>query len=571
MMDTKTSSATCEVTAGSPVAESPLPADSFEEKAPRLHAKTFLAVFAVCLIYFAQLVTVVGVGAQGQTIAGHFGGTSSVVWLTAPITILTVVLGPVVSHAADFMGRRGFLVSLTLIGAAGCVVIARAGSMNAAIAGCCLVGVAFGAQPLLHTVSSEVLPRRWRGYGQAADMASNGIGTMFGLLVGGALNRTNNPSGEGFRTYFLINMACYAAAAILTILVYNPPLREKQKQFTFTQKLAHLDWVGYFLLASGLVLFSVGLSWSQNPYQWSDPRVSATFAIGLVLFLGLIGYETWIKKDGMFHHGLFTGNRNFAIAAATVFAEGVAFFAANTYFAFQISVLYETDALIVGVRYSIMPICATISSGLIGWYCAATRRVRWITVAAFLIFVAFFACMATANRHSSTAVWGYPVIFGFALGMTLTTLITVAQLSTPAELISVASGLIISLRSLGGTIGLAIYNALFNHQMGKLGDNIANAVIPAGLPPSDVGAFIGALTARNETALGLIDGITPQIIEAGSDALLDTYVAAFRVVWIAAGCFVAVAAIVAAFLFDPREEFNMHIDATVETKSTSSD
>lgn len=34
-----------------------------DEPEPHLHAKTFLAVFAVCLIYFAQDFTLVGAGA----------------------------------------------------------------------------------------------------------------------------------------------------------------------------------------------------------------------------------------------------------------------------------------------------------------------------------------------------------------------------------------------------------------------------------------------------------------------------------------------------------------------------
>jgi hypothetical protein len=34
-----------------------------DEPVPHLHAKTFLVVFAVCLIYFAQLINVVGSGA----------------------------------------------------------------------------------------------------------------------------------------------------------------------------------------------------------------------------------------------------------------------------------------------------------------------------------------------------------------------------------------------------------------------------------------------------------------------------------------------------------------------------
>jgi hypothetical protein len=37
--------------------------DNGDEPVPHLHAKTYLTVFAVCLIYFAQLINVVGAGA----------------------------------------------------------------------------------------------------------------------------------------------------------------------------------------------------------------------------------------------------------------------------------------------------------------------------------------------------------------------------------------------------------------------------------------------------------------------------------------------------------------------------
>jgi hypothetical protein len=37
--------------------------EDHNEPEPRLHAKTWLTVFAVCLIYFAQLINVVGAGA----------------------------------------------------------------------------------------------------------------------------------------------------------------------------------------------------------------------------------------------------------------------------------------------------------------------------------------------------------------------------------------------------------------------------------------------------------------------------------------------------------------------------
>lgn len=91
-----------------------------------------------------------------------------------------------------------------------------------------------------------------------------------------------------------------------------------------------------------------------------------------------------------------------------------------------------------------------------GLYCTKTKRVRWITVLAFLVFVAFFACMSTTNAHTRTAVWGYPVLMGTGLSMTLVALLAAGQLSVPPELIAVATGIMISVRSLGGTIGIAI-------------------------------------------------------------------------------------------------------------------
>ena len=77
-------------------------------------------------------------------------------------------------------------------------------------------------------------------------------------------------------------------------------------------------------------------------------------------------------------------------------------------------------------------------------------------MASFVVFVVFFALMARTDSGSSKEVWGYPVFLGTGLGLSLVSLITAAQLSTPPELIAITSGLVIGIRSLGGSVGLAI-------------------------------------------------------------------------------------------------------------------
>jgi hypothetical protein len=408
------------------------------------------------------------------------------------------------------------------------------------------------------------------------------LGSLVGLFVGAALNRSSSLDSHGFRYYYYMAMACFAIAAAVCALVYNPPPLPGQTQFTHRQKLARLDWIGYLLFSSGLVLVSVGLSYSNNPYPWSSARVSAMFAVGMAISVALSVYEKWYKTDGLFHHGLFSRNRNFAIACVSIFFEGLAFFAVNSFFSFQVSVLYEQDAVVVAARYSLKFILTAVFGCVAGWYCSRTRRVRWISVGAFLVLLVFFVCMATSGKGSDGAVWGYAVIMGVAFGIMLTTLITVAQLSTPPELISIATGLFICVRSLGASVGLVIYNAVFNGAISGLARNVADAVVPRGMAVEDVPPFITALMTRNATAVLGIRGVTPEIAASGADAALDTYVEGFRHVWITAACFVVVAAIgtlyspddlqavslngaiAAAFLIEEESEFNMRIDNPIE-------
>lgn len=74
------------------------------------------------------------------------------------------------------------------------------------------------------------------------------------------------------------------------------------------------------------------------------------FLVGAVFVAVLIVYEWRFKKDGMIHHGLFSRDRNCAIALCCIFIEGLVFFAANAYFPYQVAVLYETDTMRVSLR-----------------------------------------------------------------------------------------------------------------------------------------------------------------------------------------------------------------------------
>lgn len=326
--------------------------------------------------------------------------------------------------------------------------------MNMAIAGEVVSGIAFGVQALLHAVMSEVVPRQWRPYAQATAAVAAGFGGLAGLLIGGALTQNNNY--EGFRNFSYMTAGLYFVSTVLCFFLYNPPVRRSQLGLTNAQKLRQLDWIGYAFLAMGLVALCMGLSWSQNPYEWTNTHVLAPLIIGVSLISCLVFYEARFKEDGMCHHGLFSHGWNFNIALWCAFVDGIAFFAANSYFTFEVSILYETDPLRSTFRYAIALFVSTIMAILAGAYCSTTKTIRLPAVFAFSIMTAFFACMATATQGSSLAVWTFPILFGIGLGCSLCTVLALSQLSTPKELLTIATGLIVSIRSFGGSIGLAI-------------------------------------------------------------------------------------------------------------------
>jgi MFS family permease len=486
------------------------------------------------------MVNVVGSGALARDITAVVGGSSDTIWPASTIAILTVVLSPPVSQAADYWGRKWFLVGLTACGCVGSIIVSRSTSIGMAIAGFTIGGISFGAQPLLHAVTSEILPRKYRPLAQGTVNTSAALGAIIALLMGGSLTRNSHP--EGFRTYWYIGAAIYAITAAICAVLYNPPPRKLQVSLTRKEKLRQLDWIGYTLLAAGLVLFCIGLSWSQNPYSWTNAHVLATFLTGVILSLGLILYEWYFKRDGMFHHGLF-GDRNFAIALGCVFVEGLIFFSANNYFSFEVSTLYTTDSLMVSVHYAIVFITDIVASMTAGAYCSAKKSIRLPATCAFVMFLIFNILMAKIDIQTNNAnIWGYPVFLGVGLGMCLSSLLAVAQLSTPPELIATASGLMISVRSLGGAVGLAIYNAVFNHGVSaNLGSKVAAATLPLGLPSSSLGPLIVSLTSGNPAAAKRVPGATLDIIQAGGLAVQEAFVIAFRYVWISAGCFALVA------------------------------
>ncbi|KAJ4408342.1 hypothetical protein N0V91_003346 [Didymella pomorum] len=527
-----------------------------------IHAKTIIAVLAVCSIFFVQLMAVVGSGSLGRYMATSLGSPTLSAWFSSSITILTLATILPVSQAADYWGRKNFILGMTALGLIGAIMVSRAQNVATAIAGMVLVGSAFGCQSICYAIPSEILHRKYRAYGQATTNVFSGLGGLSGVLISGALVKSDV---ENWRIYWYICTALFTVGLVGIFFGYNPPKRELEVAMGSKEKLRSMDWIGSFLIAVGLVLLVVALQYSGNPYSWKDGHVLGPFVSG-ILCLAAFGTWEWKGTDsGILNHRLFCG-RDFPLAIVAMFVEGLAFFTVTNYFAYELVFLHGINSFTAGLRFAVVFIVSIVMAFAVGVYTTFTKRIREPLVTGFLCLTLF--CVLMVYYHTGLPLansFGYATIAGSGLGFILSNLMVAAHMGTPPDMISLSSGLVTAIRSLGGAIGLAINNSIFNSSLKtQIPSRVAAAVLPLGFSPQNLGPLISALSSQNQAAVRAVPGVTAQIAGAAGAALQEAFKVSFSKLWIAAAVFSAVGVICSCFISNPKSQFNEHIDAPVE-------
>lgn len=129
----------------------------------------------------------------------------------------------------------------------------------------------------------------------------------------------------------------------------------------------------------------------------------------------------------------------------------------------------------------------------------------------------------TLKPNSSTEAWiGYQIIMGAGIGMTLEQCNIAIQTVLPEKQVPAGTSLSVLVRSLGGSIAVAICQNVFER---KLRSNLEDV-----LPGVDL-SFIGGsgattLVQNANAALGDDQGAVNQVLELYNDALVQTFLVA---------------------------------------------
>ena len=197
------------------------------------------------------------------------------------------------------------------------------------------------------------------------------------------------------------------------------------------------------------------------------------------------------------------------------------------------------------------------------------RNIKYPLIVGYMIYTAGIAALATINPGDNSSSIGFACLAGLGFGGPLILIFSGVQLSVPHALLATASAVTTSARSVGATVFTAIYSTIVSSNLGKdIPTYVSKAAMTAGLPPSSIGPFIGALTSMNPPdALKQVPGVNATIIQAGEAALKHAYANGLRDVFIIGASLGGLGIFLCFFLGDVKKTMNYHVDAAMEKRA----
>lgn len=172
--------------------------------------------------------------------------------------------------------------------------------------------------------------------------------------------------------------------------------------------------------------------------------------------------------------------------------------------------------------------------------------------------VGFVGALASLTPESKNHGITLTILGPFFVGFIELASLALAPLFCKASDIGLASGLLASIRSAGGSIAVAVYSTILsNRLLVTVPANIGPAAIAAGLPADQVGALS---TAVINSKLSSFPGITEAIESAVAAVLPTAYAQAFRTVYLASLGFGGIAIVGCLFSQDANEHLTDKVE-----------
>ncbi|GAA3344647.1 MDR family MFS transporter [Amorphoplanes nipponensis] len=396
-----------------------------------------------------------------RTIADDLHGFDLQAWATTAFLITSTISTPLYGKLSDIYGRRGFFLFAIAVFVIGSVLCGLSQSMYELAAFRAIQGIgAGGLMSMALAIIGDIVPPRERAKYQGFFLAVFGTASVIGPLLGGFFAGQDEIFGiTGWRWIFYLNVPIGIAAMLVVARVLHLP---------HTRTDHRIDWPGAVALIVGLVpLLTVaeqGRTWG-----WDSPRALGCYAVGLIGIVGFVLAERAYKDEALLPLRLFR-NRTVAVGSISSTIIGMAMFGGLLTVPLYLQIVKGSSATEAGLQ--MIPFVIGIMAGSItaGQLIARTGRYRIFPIIGSTLMLLALGLFSLIG--ADTPLWRtmlIMVVMGLGLGGNMQPMITAVQNAVSPREIGVATSSVTFFRSMGGTLGTAIFlSVLFNVVGGKI-------------------------------------------------------------------------------------------------------
>ena len=497
----------------------------------------WLVLLVLCLGFFMILLdlTIVNIGIP-SIIDGLHASLDSILWVLNAYILAYAVLLITSGRLGDMFGaKRLFLIGLAVftIASIACSVAQSPGQLIAARIVQGIGGAILTPQTL--SMITNIFPAEKRGAAFGIWGAVAGVASLTGPTLGGFL-----VTNYDWRAIFWINVPVGIIAFGLGIWLL-PAVKFGRAH--------NLDPVGVLLASSGLAALVFALIEGQR-YQWGTFNDTLAFDVGGAHF-GLISipalfilravlltlFVLWERgqQEPLVPFSLFK-ERNFAIGNAL---SGIVSFGMLGLF-LPLTIFLQSvlgfSALKAGLTFAPMSLVSMVVAPISG---RLTDRYggKYILMVGLTLFgIGMGLVIALSALSSSELSYVLPlVIAGIGLGCTFAPMTTVTMRRVDPRMAGAASGILNTIRQLGGAFGSAIVGAILQNRLAS--ELVSQAQVQAGgLPAPYRSQFVqgfakagnGVLeVGRGQSGVALPSGLPAQAVAKISQVAHDVFANAY--------------------------------------------
>ena len=432
-------------------ARSATPAAASPDDAPPVFThQEILRVFsgvALAMLMAAMDQTIVATALP--TMASQFGGLEMLPWVVTAYLLTSTTTTPIYGKLSDLYGRKRVLQTAILLFLVGSVLCAAAQSMTQLILFRGLQGLGGGGlMSLAFTIIGDVVAPRERGRYQGMIGGVFALASVAGPLLGGIFTET-----IGWHWIFLINLPLGVAAFAMT--------RSTLSRLPAGRAKPRIDVAGAALL-TGAVTCLLVYATRGEAMGWGSPAGLALLAAGLAMLAVFLWHERRIEEPILPLH-LFR-RPVVAVATPVVAVSAMVLFAGIVYLPLQLQLVQGASATMSGLLLLPLVLGMTIGSVGGGRLIARTGRYKAIPLVGLALSGAMYALLGILPELAASGLWSTLILvpLGMGLGLVMPVMTVAVQNAVEQRDLGAATASVGFFRSLGGSIGVAVFGAVFN-------------------------------------------------------------------------------------------------------------